>query len=270
MTNAHSAELTAALEAAAKAEKIVMSYFGREVATHLKTDASPVTQADLDAEEAIIATLRAHFPDYGFLAEESGTSGSSDRPMWVIDPIDGTRNFMRGIPLFATQIALTRGGVPVLGVSSMPGMGETLFAEAGRGAYMAGKRLTVSTIDSLSAAQVSFGGLNYFLQYGRKQALLDLSEKAGRSRGFGDAYAYHLLATGRSDIVVEAHIRFWDIAALTIIIQEAGGQCTDLAGRPIGPETADIVCTNGRLHALTLDVIGGHAQTDDGRERSRQ
>jgi histidinol-phosphatase len=257
MTTPHSAELAAALEAAAQAEEIVMRYFGHEVTTQLKADASPVTQADLEAEAAIIATLRARFPDYGFLAEESGSSGDSERPMWVIDPIDGTRNFMRGIPLFGTQIALTRGGVPVLGVSSMPGMGETLFAEAGQGAYMASRRLAVSTIDTLSAAQVSFGGLNYFLQYGRKQALLDLTATTGRSRGFGDAYAYHLLATGRSEIVVEAHIRFWDIAALTVIIQEAGGQCTDLAGRPIGPHTADILCTNGPLHAAALDVIRG-------------
>jgi histidinol-phosphatase len=260
MTNSPSPELSAALEAASKAEKIVMRYFGRAVAARLKVDASPVTDADIEAEETIIATLRSHFPDYGFLAEESGTSGDGDRPMWVIDPIDGTRNFMRGIPLFATQIALTRGGVPVLGVSCMPAMGETLFAEAGKGAFMGTERLSVSGTDSLSAAQVSFGGLNYFLEYGRSQALLDLTAKTGRSRGFGDAYAYHLLATGRSEIVVEAHIRFWDIAALTIIIQEAGGKCSDLAGRPIGPQTADIVCTNGRLHARVLDVIAGRGR----------
>ncbi len=260
MTTSPSPELSAALEAAAKAEKIVMRYFGRAVAARLKVDASPVTDADIEAEEAIIATLRAHFPSYGFLAEESGTSGESDRPMWVIDPIDGTRNFMRGIPLFATQIALTRGGVPVLGVSSMPAMGETLFAESGKGAFLGTERLTVSSTESLSAAQVSFGGLNYFLDHGRTQTLLDLTAKTGRSRGFGDAYAYHLLATGRSEIVVEAHIRFWDIAALTVIIQEAGGKCTDLAGRPIGPQTADIVCTNGKLHARVLDLIAGRGR----------
>jgi len=259
MTTPPSRELSAALEAAAKAEQIVMRYFGHEVSTRLKDDSSPVTQADLEAEEAIITTLRGHFPDYGFLAEESGTSGESDRPMWVIDPIDGTRNFMRGIPLFATQIALTHGGVPVLGVSCMPAMGETLFAEAGKGAFLGNRRLAVSNVDALSSAQVSFGGLNYFLDYGRTQAMLDLTAKTGRSRGFGDAYAYHLLATGRSEIVVEAHIRFWDIAALTVIIQEAGGQCSDLAGRPIGPSTADIVCTNGKLHPSVLSVIAGHA-----------
>jgi histidinol-phosphatase len=143
-------------------------------------------------------------------------------------------------------------------------MAETLFAEVGQGAYMGGKRLAVSTVDTLAGAQVSFGGLNYFLQYGRKQALLDLTAKTDRSRGFGDAYAYHLLATGRSEIVVEAHIRFWDIAALTVIIQEAGGQCTDLAGRPIGEHTADILCTNGKLHAQTLDLIRGHAAPGSG------
>jgi histidinol-phosphatase len=261
MTTPPSRELLAALEAAAQAERIVMRHFGRELATRLKDDGSPVTQADLEAEAAIIATLRRHFPDYGFLAEESGASGNGDRPMWVVDPIDGTASFIRGIPLFSTQIALTRGGVPVLGVSSIPGMGETLFAETGQGAFLGNQRLKVSDVDALSGAQVSFGGLNYFLKYGRTQAMLDLTESAGRSRAFGDAYAYHLLATGRSEIVAEAHIRFWDIAALTVIIHEAGGKCSDFAGRPIGVDTADVVCTNGRLHPVVLDVIAGRQNT---------
>ena len=256
MTNAHSPELAAALDAARKAEPIIMSYFGRKLETRLKDDASPVTQADIEAEEAIIATLHEHFPNYGILAEESGPRGEIDRPLWVIDPIDGTNNFVRGIPFFATQIALARDGVPVLGVSCMPAMGETLFAEAGRGAFRAGQAIAVSNIDSLSSAQISFGGLNYFLKHGRTEALLKLTAAAGRSRGFGDAYAYHLLASGRCEVVVEAHIRFWDIAALTVIVDEAGGRCTDLAGRPIGPSTADIVCTNGKLHAQVLELLG--------------
>ena len=258
MTSPHSHELAAALEAAGKAERIIMGYYGHKVLSRLKADDSPVTQADVEAEEAIIATLREHFPNYGFFAEESGASGGSKGPVWVIDPIDGTKNFVRGIPLFATQIALTRGGVPVLGVSCMPAMGETLFAEAGQGAYRGSERLAVSGVDTLSSAQVSFGGLNHFLQHGRTQALLNLAAAAGRTRAFGDAYAYHLLATGRCEIVAEAHICFWDIAALTVIIGEAGGRCTDLAGRPVGAETSDILCSNGKLHALALQVLGEH------------
>jgi histidinol-phosphatase len=258
MTNSHSRELAVALKAAGKAERIIMRYYGREVASRIKADESPVTQADTEAEETIIATLREHFPAYGFLAEESGASSETDRPVWVIDPIDGTKNFIRGIPFFATQIALTRKGVPVLGVSCMPAMGETLFAEAGKGAYLGSKRLAVSAVDSLSAAHASFGGLDHFLRHGRSEALLNLAGAVGRARAFGDAYAYHLLATGRCEIVVEADVRFWDIAALTAIIEEAGGRCTDLAGHPVGPETSHILCSNGKLHAQALQALGRH------------
>ncbi len=256
MTFSGSRELAAALEAADKAKEIVMRSFGREVPARLKADQSPVTEADVAAEQAIVATLRGHFPDHAFLGEETGTSGDPDRPTWVIDPIDGTKNFVRGIPLFATEIALTRGGKPVLGVSCMPALGETLYAEAGAGAYLDGRRVHVSAIDALASAQVSFGGLHHFLRRGRTEALLGLVAAAGRTRGFGDAYAYHLLASGRCELVVEADIRFWDIAALTIIVEEAGGRCTDLAGRPIGPEVSDIVCSNGILHAPALELIG--------------
>jgi histidinol-phosphatase len=259
MSSSGSRELAAALEAAGRAERIIMRDYGGEVASRLKPDNSPVTQADVEAEQAIVETLRRHFPDHGFLGEEGGASGDPGRPVWVIDPIDGTKNFVRGIPLFGTQIALTVGGAPVLGVSCMPAMGETLYAEAGRGAFLGARRLAVSGIDSLAAAQVSFGGLNHFLKRGRTDGLLSLAGAAGRSRAFGDVYAYHLLATGRCEVVVEAHISFWDIAALTVIVTEAGGRCTDLAGRPIGPGTSDIVCSNGKLHAAALEAFRGPA-----------
>jgi histidinol-phosphatase len=251
-----SPELAAAIEAAARAAEVIMRYYGREVATRTKADDSPVTQADVEAEQVIIEYLRKRFPEHGFLSEEGGDSDSERESVWVIDPIDGTKNFVRGIPIFGTQIAFTRGGVPVLGVSRLPALGETLFAEVGGGAHLNGERVRVSEVSELSAASASFGGLNHFLRHGRTDALLNLAAAAGRSRGFGDAYAYHLLATGRCDIVTEAHIRYWDVAALAVIIQEAGGRCSTLAGLPIDRHVTDIVCTNGSLHAAVLSALG--------------
>jgi len=261
-----SEELQTALRASQKAEEIVLRYFGPEVASTLKPDQTPVTAADLEAEQAIIATLRERFPDYGFIAEESGRSPNSSEMAWIIDPIDGTKNFARGIPLFGTQIALARRGTPILGVSRLPAMQETLCAELGGGAQLNGRRVQVSTVAKLSQAHVSFGGLNHFCAAGLEQGLLDIVRTAARVRAFGDAYAYHLVASGRCEAVIEAKIAFWDVAALSAIVQEAGGVCSDFSGHPIGVDTTNIVCANGAaIHAELLDAINRAANPGGGR-----
>lgn len=244
-----------ALDAARVAERVVMESYGPGVEAHLKPDQTPVTQADRDAEAVIVETISRRFPAHGFLGEEYGRRNSDAEHVWIIDPIDGTKNYVRGIPFFATQIALMRAGELVLGVSNMPVMDELLYAEKGRGAVLNGATVRVSEVDSVADAQVSFGGLDYFLHAGRFNAVRNLVGRAGRIRAFGDAYAYHLLATGRCEAVLEAHIGIWDIAALAVIVQEAGGRCTDLTGQPVGVGTTSMLATNGRVHSEILQAV---------------
>jgi histidinol-phosphatase len=250
-----SAELTTALEASKRASELVMSHFGRPIASKLKEDATPVTEVDIATEKVIAEILRARFPHYRFLGEESGDSGDLGRDTWVIDPIDGTKNFMRGIPLFGIQIALVRDQVPVIGVSAMPAMGETLYAERGKGAYLNGERVSVNAVDRVSDAHITFGGLNHFVSTGRADALVRIAGASGRARGFGDAYAYHLLATGRCDAVLEAKIHFWDVAALSVVVEAAGGKCSDLSGKPIGFDMTSVLFSNGELHDKLLALM---------------
>lgn len=251
-----SPEHAAALEASKKAETVIMRYFGRDVQMRQKSDLTPVTQADIEAEQVIIASIRRHFPKHGFLGEETGESHINSEFVWVIDPIDGTKNFIRGIPLFSTQIALLKDGIPVLGVSRLPAMQELIHGEVGYGSYMNGRRIQVSSVDDVSSAFISLGGLNHFIATGQIKNILKVAQSAGRVRSLGDAYAYHLLATGRCEAVMEARIRIWDVAALSVIVAEAGGVCTDLQGRKIGLDTTSVICSNGKLHSQLLDLFG--------------
>jgi histidinol-phosphatase len=256
----YSLELVTALRAAKKASELVMKHFGGVIEAKLKADASPVTEVDVATEHAIVETLRERFPHHRFVGEETGDSGDRDADTWVIDPIDGTKNFMRGIPLFGIQIALVRDRVPVVGVSAMPAMGELLYAERGKGAYLNGKPVRVNNVDRVAEAHVTFGGLTHFVAAGHADRMVRVAGAAARVRGFGDAYAYHLLATGRCDAVLEAKIRFWDVAALSVAVEAAGGKCTDLFGQPIGFDMDSVLFTNGKLHAELMEIYGAKTQ----------
>ncbi|MCK5235224.1 MAG: inositol-phosphate phosphatase, partial [Candidatus Aenigmarchaeota archaeon] len=154
--------LKTGLEAAKKAEEIILKYYSDEIRAELKEDMSPVTVADREAEKAIIEIIRLKFPDHSILGEESGSSDSASEYLWIIDPIDGTKNYMRKIPLFATQIALMKGGEVIVGVSNAPALKELLYAEKGKGAYCNDRQIHVSKIDMLNKSYMSFGGLRHF------------------------------------------------------------------------------------------------------------
>lgn len=253
-----SRELAAAIEASRKAEGIIMKHYRSDMNVWQKSDSSPVTPADIEAEKVIIETIKHHFPDHGILSEENSGANIPGEHInreyvWVVDPIDGTKNYIRGIPFFGTQIALLRNGVPVLGVSNMPSIQEMIYGEKGRGAYLNGTKIHVSRVDKIAEAHISLGGLNHFLSAGKTENILNIVRAVGRVRGFGDAYAYHLLVTGRCEAVIEEGIRIWDIAAFCAIVREAGGNCTDLQGKPIDMETTSIVLSNGILHSKLLD-----------------
>ena len=244
----HSPELQAALDAAEAAARIARSLYQRNLDVRLKEDKSPVTEADVQCELAIRKILQRRFPAHGFYGEETGAHALQSEDIWLVDPIDGTKAFVREYPMFSTQIALMRNGRIVLGVSSAPVYGELAYAEAGCGAFLNGKRLQVSSIGTLSSAALSAGNLKTLASGPAWSRYGALVAAVGRIRGYGDFLHYHLLAAGKIDAVIESDVNILDIAALTVIVEEAGGTFTDLDGGAVGLGTTTVLATNGVLH----------------------
>lgn len=250
-----SAELTAALRAAEAAAEVIRSLYQRNLTVTTKADKSPVTEADVRAEEVIRQVLTEAFPDFGFYGEETGADRLQAAQVWLVDPIDGTKSFVRECPFFSTQIALMREGRMVLGVSSAPAYGELVWAERGEGAFQAGRRLQVSRIDAIERCILSSGNLKSLANSPSWQAYGALVASVDRIRGYGDFLHYYLLAQGALDLVIESDVNILDIAALSVIVEEAGGQFTDLHGAPISLDTRNVLASNGRLHAEVLSRL---------------
>jgi len=251
-----SPELKAALDAAEQAAVIARSLYQHNIEVRIKADKSPVTEADVRCEIAIREILEARFPTYGFFGEETGSRDANAESLWLVDPIDGTKAFVREYPMFSTQIALMRQGEIVLGVSSAPVYGELSFAERGCGAYLNGKPVSVSQVATIEAAALSSGNMKSLAtgdQWARYGALV---AQVGRIRGYGDFLHYHLLASGKIDAVIESDINILDIAACVAIVNEAGGRFTDLKGAPITLQSTSVLATNGPLHAPILAALG--------------
>ncbi len=251
-----SPELQAALDAAQQAAVIARSLFQRNLTVRLKADKTPVTDADVQCETAIREILEARFPAYGFQGEETGSHRADAENVWLVDPIDGTKAFVREYAMFSTQIALMRRGALILGVSSAPVYGELAYAERGAGAYLNGRAMAVSGVATLEDAAVSAGNIKSLAtgsQWGRYGAMI---ARVARIRGYGDFLHYHLLAAGKIDVVIETDVNILDIAALVAIVTEAGGCFTELDGGPIGLESTTVLATNGPLHAPVLAALG--------------
>ena len=249
-----SPDLAAALEAAEAATRVIRAHYQRNIAVVLKADQSPVTAADVAAEQAIRAVLATRFPAHAFRGEETGRSGTGEL-LWLVDPIDGTKAFVRDYPMFSTQIALMRADELVLGVSCAPLYGELAWAQRGAGAWLNDRPLHVSLIDRLAAATVSSGNLKSLAAGPRWSRYGALVARVDRSRGYGDFLHYHLLAAGKIDAVLETDVNILDIAALVTIVEEAGGRFTDLDGRPVGLATTTVLASNGALHGALLDAL---------------
>jgi histidinol-phosphatase len=250
-----SAELNAALDAARAAAEVIRGFYQRNVKIEVKADKTPVTEADVRSEEAIRELLTRRFPSYGFYGEETGQSRMDAESVWLVDPIDGTKSFVRECPFFSTQIALMRGGKFVLGVSCAPAYGELAWAERGSGAFLDGKRIQVSQVSALEAAIVSTGNLKSLAASPAWARFGGLLGGINRIRGYGDFVHYHLLARGALDVVIESDVNILDIAALTVILEEAGGQFTDLTGGPVSLATTTVLATNGALHGAVLERL---------------
>jgi histidinol-phosphatase len=249
--------LSTAKEAAAAAARISRAYYAGNFTVQTKADRTPVTQADVECEQAIRDIIGRRFPDHGFYGEETGRTGGDADYLWLVDPIDGTKGFIRQYPFFSTQIALMHEGRIVLGVSSGTMMDELAWAEEGRGAWLNGVRLAVSDVADPIAAAVSTGNLKSLAKSDGWARLGEIVARADRIRGYGDFYHYHLLAAGKIEAVIESDVNILDIAALSLIITEAGGVFTDLNGDAVGLETRSVLAANAALHARYLEDLRG-------------
>ncbi|WP_324440192.1 inositol monophosphatase family protein [Dokdonella sp.] len=254
--------LAVAHQAADAAGRVIHArYVARDFSVEAKDDATPVTEADREAELAIREVIRAVFARHAFLGEEHGREGDSEF-LWLIDPIDGTKAFVRGYPMFSTQIALMHKGELVLGMSAAPEYGERAWAVRGGGAFLGsnasdGLPLKVSAaIDFGPMAAISTGNLKSMAgDAARWNALGGLVGRVGRIRGYGDFLHYHLLARGAIDLVIESDLNILDIAALVVIVREAGGVFTTLAGGPIDLDTRDALAGTRVLHQQALALF---------------
>lgn len=246
--------LKVAREAARNASAIALRYFRRPLEIERKDDASPVTVADRECEIEIRRVIEAAFPDHAVFGEEYGQSGEH-RCLWLIDPIDGTRSFIRGLEFWSVQIALMVDGDLVMGVSAAPPFDETAWAVRGRGAWLDGAELKCAATDSLEAMDVSLGNVRTLARSSGWQKIGKLVETAARTRGYGDFYPYHRLAAGGLDAVIESDINILDIAALTVIVREAGGVVTELGGGDINLNSTTILAATPALHARLVPFL---------------
>ncbi len=253
------AMLTVAKAAAKAAEDVIRHYYQQQFSVEYKSDKSPVSVADIESEQRIRAVLQEAFPEHGFYGEELGRSSNDSDFLWLIDPIDGTKSFVRGYPMFSTQIALMYQGELVLGVSNAPMFNEMAWAIKGGGAFLNDQSICVSSDVGLIDSTISLGNIQSLAansaQWGR---LGEIIESVHRHRGYGDFLHYHLLAAGKIDAVIESDLNILDIAALCVICREAGAYLTDLNGRSIDLDTRSMLLTNGQgLHQDLLDRLSG-------------
>ncbi|MCJ7556155.1 MAG: inositol-phosphate phosphatase [Gammaproteobacteria bacterium] len=250
-----SEHLSVALKAADAAADVIMKYYQKQVQIKTKADLSPVTIADIESEQVIRQIISDAFPSHGFYGEETGQENMDAEYLWLVDPIDGTKSFVREYPFFSTQIALMKQGELVVGVSSAPAFKELAWAELGCGAFLNGSRLKVSDIKTVSQCTLSTGNLKSMAMGDGWSSLGELVSRVSRNRGYGDFYHYHLLASGKIDVVLESDVNILDIAALAVIVREAGGIFTDLQGDALRLDTRSVLAANPHLHKLVLDSL---------------
>lgn len=255
-------QLEVAIAAARAGGEVSRSYFGRGVAVERKSDHSPVTVADRESEARIIEVLRQAFPDYGVLGEESGEEGARGA-RWIVDPIDGTKSFVRGNPYFAALVALEEEGEITVGVVHEPVSGDLYHASRGQGAFGPQGRLRVSTIERLRSGMMLFGGLQGWRSRGMWDALERLVAASGRQRAYGDYLSHLFVARGLGEAMVELSLKPWDMAALKILVEEAGGRLTDVQGRAT-IYSGSCVTSNGLVHDEVLALLDGAAASGEG------
>jgi len=254
-------DLALALMLADRADALTSARFGAlDLRIDTKPDLTPVTDADRAVESDLRAVLGRERPDDSILGEEFGGTATFTGRQWIIDPIDGTKNFVRGVPVWATLIALLHDGVPAVGAVSAPALQRRWWAARGQGAFVAvdgatPRRLSVSSVAQLGSASLSFSSLSGWAQRGVRERFIELTDAVWRVRAFGDFLSYCLVAEGAVDIAAEPEVSVWDLAALDIVVREAGGVLTGLDGIA-GPHRGSAVATNGLLQQQVLGSLG--------------
>lgn len=248
--------LKTAIKAAEAAQLVIKKYYAGDFEIEIKPDETPVTIADVETEKTIKKIILDAFPDHGFFGEETGKVNEKAEYNWLIDPIDGTKSFVRGYPFFSTQIALMHKGELILGVSNSPEFNEMAYAEKDFGAWLNGEKISVSNIDTIKKSTLSLGNIGSIASKAQWQNLGDLVSSVNRIRGYGDFYQYHLLASGKIELVLESDVNILDVAALAVIVREAGGVFTDLSGNELNLNTTTVLAANStKLHTSVLSDI---------------
>jgi len=251
-----SPRLRFAIDAVRKAGQSTLDHFQSGVAVEFKSDDSPVTVADKNAEAILRAEINSYFPGETILGEEQGLTGTGNT-RWIIDPIDGTKSFICGVPLYATLLSYEVDGVPILGVSYFPALDEMVYAEQGSGCFMNDKRVSVTTRNTVKGGFLASGGPNSMVKYGRWKGFEEMSAHAVATRTWSDAYGHCLVATGRVDAMIDPVVSRWDLSAIKIIVEEAGGKFTDFNGNnPFdkGDFGLEAISSNGLIHDEILKV----------------
>jgi histidinol-phosphatase len=247
------------------ADEIALRHFRHDPVTTMKPDQSFVTEADTAVERLIRERIADAFPDHGVVGEELGADGGGASVRWFVDPIDGTHNYLRGVPIFATLIGVERDGELQAGIVSAPALGGRWYAWRGGGAWAAGpvagadrggapRRLRVTSIADLADAQVLYAGTQDVVASGQAPGFSRLLAAAWRERGFGDFWGYSLVAEGAAEVMVEVDLSMWDVAAPVVLVEEAGGRLTDFAGRRIF-DGGTTLATNGALHDTVRSML---------------
>jgi len=250
--------LAFALDAAWQAGRITLGHFQTGLAAERKADNSPVTIADRQAEQKLRDLIMTAWPDHALIGEEYGHQpGRRDSGYtWIIDPIDGTKSFISGVPFYGVLLALVKGEQPLLGVTYFPALDEMVYATRGGGCYWNGRRAHVSAVARLADAVLLASDLNTFAQFNRQAPFQRLIDATYYQRTWGDAYGYALVATGRAEVMLDPIMALWDCGPLQVILEEAGGTFTDWRGTPT-IFAGEAVATNGTLFAPVMELVRG-------------
>ncbi len=246
--------LAACHDLADAADAMSLGAFRRHLDVRTKSDGTWVTDVDESVERTLRSLIGQRFPGHAVLGEEGGREGPDDAPTWILDPIDGTSNFVKGNPIFATLIAVQVDGREVAGVVSAPALTTRWDGVADGVAHQDGREIHVSPVRHLRDAEVAFGGLDYFADRGWNDAVERLIAGTRRQRGYGDFWNHCLVASGSTDIAVEADVSVWDLAAVKVVVEAAGGRFTDFRGRP-SADGGNALSTNGALHDEVLALF---------------
>jgi len=250
-------DLAFALSLADAAAAVTLARFGERVPVSIKDDATPVTETDVEVERVLRRAIAAAFPDDGVHGEEDGAADGRSGRVWVLDPIDGTKLYAEGIPLWSTLIGLTVDGVATVGVADVPAIGARYHATRGGGAWLADRRLRVSDAPCLADAFVVHSAVEEWVAAERQDALLRVAEASRRTRGLSDAWGQLLVAQGSADVLLEHEPCFeWDWVATSVIVEEAGGRLSTFSGNAPTPGH-DLVVSNGRVHDETVSLLAG-------------